>query len=197
MMQLIRRGVASLLLLAAAVASARGQIAANTVESHVAAAKAAASTDHVALFETLCTPPAPRPAASAANATPPTPRPATPPGPPDPSRWAADPVKVFDNLLFVGEKEYSAWAVTTSGGIIILDTIFEYSVDRQIAGGLTALGKDPKTIKYAIVQPRTSRSLGWRAVFARSLQCARHFIARRLGHAGEEHARSGKAAPRH
>ena len=58
---------------------------------------------------------------------------------------------MFDNLYFVGEKEYSAWAVTTSDGIIIIDTIFEYSVDSQIAGGLRSFGLDPGTIKYAIV----------------------------------------------
>jgi metallo-beta-lactamase class B len=120
----------------------------DTVEAHVAAAKAAAGTAHAGLFDRLCTAPAPRPAGTA---TPTTARGVTPPAPPDSARWAADPVKVFDNLLFVGEKEYSAWAITTSAGIIVLDTIFEYSVDRQIAGGLTKLGYDPTTIKYAIV----------------------------------------------
>jgi metallo-beta-lactamase class B len=124
----------------------------DTVDGHIAAAKAAARSDHVGLFNRLCMPEPARPAPAATTARGNTQaRPATPPAPPDPSRWAAEPAKVFDNLLFVGEKEYSAWAVATSDGIIILDTIFEYSVDRQIAGGLTKLGKDPKTIKYAIV----------------------------------------------
>jgi metallo-beta-lactamase class B len=58
---------------------------------------------------------------------------------------------VFDNLYFVGEQEYSAWAVTTPDGIIVIDTIFEYSVDSQIAGGLRSFGLDPAAIKYAIV----------------------------------------------
>jgi metallo-beta-lactamase class B len=133
-------------------------------EKHIAAAKAAAGKDHVALFDTLCAAPAPArgttpPARGAAPATNATARGAatgaargtTPPAPPDPSRWAADPVKVFDNLYFVGEKEYSAWAVITNDGIVVIDTIFEYSVDRQVAGGLTKLGQDPKNIKYAIV----------------------------------------------
>jgi hypothetical protein len=35
---------------------------------------------------------------------------------PERSTWHVEPVKVFDNLYFVGEKEYSAWAVTTSEG---------------------------------------------------------------------------------
>ena len=73
------------------------------------------------------------------------------PGPPDRSKWHAEPVKVFDNLYFVGQTEYSAWAVTTSQGIIIVDTIWDYSVEDEIVGGLKKLGLDPKNIKYAIV----------------------------------------------
>ena len=73
------------------------------------------------------------------------------PGPPERSRWHAEPVKVFDNLYFVGQTEYSAWAVTTSAGIILIDTIFDYSVEDEVVGGLKKLGLDPAMIKYAIV----------------------------------------------
>src|SRR5689334_10166360 len=37
-------------------------------------------------------------------------------GPPDPSTWHAEPVKVFDNLYFFGQSEYAVWAITTSQG---------------------------------------------------------------------------------
>jgi metallo-beta-lactamase class B len=114
----------------------------DTVQAHVATAKAAAGQEHVALFNTLCAEPAP---ATQQSQAPP------PPGPPDRSRWHAEPVKVFDNLYFVGQTEYSAWAVTTSQGIIIIDTIWDYSVEDEIVGGLTKLGFDPRGIKYAIV----------------------------------------------
>jgi metallo-beta-lactamase class B len=60
-------------------------------------------------------------------------------------------VKVFDNLYFVGQSEYSAWAVTTSDGIILIDTLFDYSVEDEVAGGLKKLGLDPATIRYAVV----------------------------------------------
>jgi metallo-beta-lactamase class B len=66
-------------------------------------------------------------------------------------QWHAEPVKVFDNLYFVGQTEYSAWAVTTSAGIIIIDTIFDYSVEDEVVGGLKKLGLDPAQIKYVIV----------------------------------------------
>ena len=116
---------------------------ADTVEAHVAAAKAAAGQEHVFLFNSLCAEPAPATQQSRA--------PAPPSGPTDRSQWHAEPVKVFDNLYFVGQTEYSAWAVTTSQGIIIIDTIWDYSVEDEIVGGLTKLGFDPQEIKYAIV----------------------------------------------
>ena len=119
------------------------QSGADTVEAHVAAAKAAAGQEHVFLFNSLCAEPAPATQQSRA--------PAPPSGPPDRSQWHADPVKVFDNLYFVGQTEYSAWAVTTSQGIILIDTIWDYSVEDEIVGGLTKLGFDPREIKYAIV----------------------------------------------
>ena len=123
--------------------NASAQSRPDSVQAHVAAAKAAAGQEHVFLFSTLCAEPRP-----AAQQIPP---PATPPGPPDRSQWHAEPVKVFDNLYFVGQTEYSAWAVTTSQGIIVIDTIWDYSVEDEIVGGLTKLGFDPRQIKYAIV----------------------------------------------
>ena len=72
-------------------------------------------------------------------------------GTPDRSTWYVEPVKVFDNLYFVGQSEYSAWAVKTSDGIILIDTLFDYSVEEEVINGLTKLGLDPATIKYAVV----------------------------------------------
>ena len=55
-------------------------------------------------------------------------------------------MKVFDNLYYLGQSEYSAWAVTTSAGIIVIDALFDYSVEDEIVNGLTKLGLDPKNI---------------------------------------------------
>src|SRR5688572_1302845 len=131
----------TLLTIFGASAGAQGDDA--QVAAHVNAAKAAAGKDFEGVFNRVCA--APR-APSAPTAT--SPRPS---GPPERSTWYAEPVKVFDNLYFVGQSEYSAWAVTTSEGIIIIDTVFDYSVETAVAGGLTKLGLDPKQIKYAIV----------------------------------------------
>ena len=60
-------------------------------------------------------------------------------------------MKVFDNLYFVGQTEYSAWVVTTTEGMILIDTLFDYSVEEEVAGGLKKLALDPVMIRYAVV----------------------------------------------
>jgi metallo-beta-lactamase class B len=65
--------------------------------------------------------------------------------------WYAEPARVFDNLYFVGGKVHSSWALTTSEGIIIIDTIYPYNSEELIVGGLQKLGLDPKTIKYGLI----------------------------------------------
>ena len=123
-----------------------GQNGGDSPDAHVARAKTAAGDTYQNLFNFLCTVPTPRgggpPAGGGRGRA---------AGPPDRSTWYAEPVKVFDNLYFVGQSDYSAWAVTTSEGIILIDTLFDYSVEEEVAGGLKKLGLDPATIRYAVV----------------------------------------------
>jgi metallo-beta-lactamase class B len=139
------------LLLAASMLLA--QNTADTPEAHVAVAKAAAGDDYQNLFNFLCAVPAPRGGGAGRGGVAPTGQGGgqRQSGPPDRSTWYAEPVKVFDNLYFVGQSEYSVWAVTTSQGIITIDTIFDYSVEEEVAGGLKKLGLDAANIKYAVV----------------------------------------------
>jgi metallo-beta-lactamase class B len=65
--------------------------------------------------------------------------------------WYADPAKVFDNLYFVGGSVHSSWALTTSEGIILIDTIYPYNSEELVVGGLQKLGLDPKNIKYVLI----------------------------------------------
>jgi metallo-beta-lactamase class B len=128
--------------------AAFAQSTADTVESHRAAATAAAGKDHQGLLRVVC--PATPPAAPAGAA----PGRAQGRGPrPDPPRdqWYAEPVKVFDNLYFVGTKVHGAWAVTTSQGIIVIDALYAYAVEDEVAGGLKKLGLDPAQIKYVVL----------------------------------------------
>ena len=65
--------------------------------------------------------------------------------------WYADPVRVFDNLFFVGGKVHTSWALTTSEGIIIIDTVYPYNSEELIIEGLERLGLNPEEIRYVII----------------------------------------------
>ena len=65
--------------------------------------------------------------------------------------WYAEPAKVFDNLYFVGGRIHTSWALTTSEGIIIIDTTYPYNSEELIIGGLERLGLDPGDIRYVII----------------------------------------------
>jgi len=74
--------------------------------------------------------------------------------------WYADPAKVFDNLYFVGGKIHSSWALTTSQGIILFDTIFPYNSEELIIGGMKRLGLNPRDIKYVLISHAHADHIG-------------------------------------
>jgi len=119
------------------------------VAAHVTAARLAAGEDHVPLFLRLCT------QSAGADAIGPDPRPSVPDSLPaasaDGPGWYAEPVRVFDNLYWVGQTRYSAWAVDTSEGIVVVDPLFDYSVVAEVEEGLAKMGLDPERIRYVIV----------------------------------------------
>lgn len=133
------------MLMALVLASLAGTAAAQELSpkaaQHVAAARAAAGTEHAGMVERLC----PAPGESRG----PGPRP--PLTPPPRESWYAEPAKVFDNLYFVGMTQFSSWAITTSEGIIVIDPVFDYSVEDEVVDGLRKLGFDPANIRYVIV----------------------------------------------
>jgi metallo-beta-lactamase class B len=76
---------------------------------------------------------------------------AQPPAPPARDTYHAEPVKVFDNLIWLGTKEHSAWALTTSDGVILMDAIFDYNVQDEVVEGMKKMKLNPASIKYAIL----------------------------------------------
>ena len=86
------------------------------------------------------------------------------------SEWWSAPRQVFDNLYWLGSygNAYSnpspagdsIWAVTTSDGIILIDTAYEYQRD-GITEGLKQMGLDPADIKYVVLShPHGDRYFG-------------------------------------
>jgi len=74
----------------------------------------------------------------------------------DPAQFFQEPAKVFDNVYYVGEKMLwggspSAWAIKTSDGIILIDTMYEDSMQSVLLPGMKKMGLDPKDIKYIIL----------------------------------------------
>src|SRR6202049_1516272 len=122
------------------VTDAAAQPAANPIEAHLAAAKAAAGFDFPGLLARICVAPQTGPGADVA-----------PPPPPNRATWFTEPAKVSDNLYFVGTKFHSSWALTTGDGIILIDTLYDYASEEAIVGGLKKLGLDPATVKYVII----------------------------------------------
>ena len=110
------------------------------IEAHLAAAKKAAGFDFTGTLARLCIAPQTAPGADV-----------TPPPPPDRATWYTEPAKVFDDLYFVGTKFHSSWALPTSDGIILIDTLYDYASEEAIVGGLKKLGLDPAAVKYVII----------------------------------------------
>jgi metallo-beta-lactamase class B len=121
-------------------AGAAGAQTADPIEGYLARAKAAAGFDFTGTLVRVCVAPQKGPLPDVA-----------PPPPPARETWYTDPAKVFDNLYFVGTKIHSSWALTTSDGIILIDTLYDYASEEAIVGGLKKLGLDPATVKYVII----------------------------------------------
>jgi metallo-beta-lactamase class B len=72
-------------------------------------------------------------------------------GTPPRENWYAEGGQVFDNLYMLTTKMNSAWAVKTSEGIILIDTLFGYAAQDEIIDGLKKVGLDPADIKYIVI----------------------------------------------
>src|SRR2546425_11013368 len=153
-------------LLLASLTNAQAPTLNKATQDHLAAAKAAAyrpGHDLTNLYETVCAP-----AMSAKGPVEPNPTEGGQTAPslanrkvPPRSQWYTEPAKVFDNLYWLGSlgDSYSVpkisgdstWAVTTSDGIILIDSGYDYSAKELITDGMKKMGLDPTQIKYVIL----------------------------------------------
>src|SRR5579864_8381659 len=122
----------------------------NEIDAHMTAARNAAGFDFTGTLARLCVAPGFTTGI----------RDVAPGKPPARETWFTEPAKVFDNLYFVGSKIHSSWALTTSDGIILIDTLFTYNSEEEIIGGLKKLGLDPAKVKYVIITHAHSDHVG-------------------------------------
>jgi metallo-beta-lactamase class B len=133
------------------VPGAPAQNSTDAMDAHLVAARTAAGFDFPGTLARLCVAP---------PFVPNTPRDVAPGPPPARDTWFAEPAKVFDNLYFVGSKIHNSWALTSTEGIILIDTIFTYNSEEEIVGGLKKLGLDPAKVKYVIISHSHSDHVG-------------------------------------
>jgi metallo-beta-lactamase class B len=133
------------------VPGAPAQNVTDVIDAHLVAARTAAGFDFTGTLARLCVAP---------PFVPNTPRDVAPGPAPARDTWFAEPAKVFDNLYFVGSKIHSSWALTSSEGIILIDTLFTYNSEEEIVGGLKKLGLDPAKVKYVIISHSHSDHVG-------------------------------------
>jgi metallo-beta-lactamase class B len=114
----------------------------DAIDAHLIAARNAAGFDFTGTLARLCVAP---------QAVPNTLRDVAPGPAPARDTWFAEPAKVFDNFYFVGSKIHNSWALTSTEGIILIDTLWTYNSEEEIVGGLKKLGLDPANVKYVII----------------------------------------------
>ena len=63
-----------------------------------------------------------------------------------------EPMRVMDELYFLGARWSTAWAIKTSAGIIIVDSMDNADeAEHYIEGGLRKVSLDPSDIRYVVI----------------------------------------------
>ena len=62
-----------------------------------------------------------------------------------------EPFRAFDNFYYIGMDNISAWALTTSEGIILFEAMMVANWEQTVVKGLETVGLDPADIKYIVI----------------------------------------------
>src|SRR5690554_5517274 len=61
------------------------------------------------------------------------------------------PGQAFDNLHFFATRVDSAWALSTSEGIILFDAMFPHEIEETVLEAMPEFGLDPADIRYVVI----------------------------------------------
>jgi metallo-beta-lactamase class B len=125
------RAAAFLLLIFVSRAFAQDAPASTSVETHLESAHRLAGTDLTAPYDFFCVP---------GNAR-----------PNDLSAPPLEPVQLFDNLYAAGNSETVVYAITTSAGIVLIDSGTAAEVESVLIPGLIELGLDPADVSHVLL----------------------------------------------
>ncbi len=124
------------------VPTAEALAASQEAQQHIAAAMALAGSDLINEAEALCSPAGPRRAALVRQAA----------GLPPVEDYVLEPTRVFENLYYIGFNDVGAWAIETSEGLILIDTLNSPDEARDVlVPGLEKMGLDPAEIEYIVI----------------------------------------------
>jgi len=102
-----------------------------TVAEHVRAARASAGADWSGVADFFCV--------EGAATTPSTDHP------------LIEPTRIFDNLYAIGRTSTVVYAITTSDGIVLIDSGYAGQEESVLLTGLAELGLDPNNIEYVVI----------------------------------------------
>lgn len=112
---------------------------------HLERARALARTDARTPFDFFCIPGNARPNDRAAP--------------------ALEPARIFDNLYAAGNSETVVYAITTSAGVVLIDSGYADEVETVLVPGLIELGLDPADVRYVLLGHGHSDHYGGAAYF--------------------------------
>ena len=72
-------------------------------------------------------------------------------GTPSPNAPLIEPTKLFDNLYVFGRQGTVTYIISTSEGLIAIDSGYAGQTEEVFLGGMKKLGLDPKQIKYLLL----------------------------------------------
>ena len=111
-------------------------------QKHVAAAKKLAGTDLQTEFENTCSSTGPERVALRRERL----------GLPPMKDYTLEPTKIFDNVWFMGLASQGAFVITTTQGLILIDTLNTTEEARDIlVPSMQKVGLDPAQIKYIVL----------------------------------------------
>ena len=122
--------------------------------------------------------------------------------PPDMAAWLSDskaqyiePWKAFDNVYYVGVCWVSSWAIRTSEGVVLIDTLHEPHVD-QLVANLDKIGVELSEIKYVLMTHGHFDHVAGAAKLKPLLPNARFVMTQTGWNEGIEGAKKSQSTPR-
>ena len=106
------------------------------------------------------------------------------------------PTKIFDNVYAIGRTSTVVYAVTTSAGIVLIDSGYADQLESVLLPGLKAVGLDPANVRYVLLGHGHGDHFGGAAYFQdRGARVVSSEADWKLMEAPAASARGGGAAP--